>query len=104
MSAYCKSGAANLTSAYRGGGKSDWFLPSKDELNQLCQYAKGQTPSATPCDNTSKLKAGFADDYYWSSSEYDASNAWSQNFPLGTSNPSNNKNFPVYVRPVRAFS
>ncbi len=103
MTAYCKSGAANLASAYRGGGKSDWFLPSKDELNQLCQYARGQAQSAARCDVTGTLKVGFATDLYWSSSEGFASFAWSQYFYGGYQNY-DNKNFPGYVRPVRAFS
>src|SRR5271157_1723197 len=53
--------AADLCKNYTGGGKTDWFLPSLDELNQL--YLQ-QT-----------IVGGFASDYYWSSSEFDASDA-----------------------------
>ncbi len=89
MSAYCKSGAANLASAYRGGGKSDWFLPSKDELNQM--YVNKTTIG------------DFATDYYWSSSVYNAPYAWFQNFGTGIQNL-NLKNLAHSVRPVRSFS
>jgi hypothetical protein len=45
---------------------------------------------------------GFASDYYWSSSEFDANIAWVQAFFNGTqTNP--NKSDTFYVRPVRAF-
>ena len=45
---------------------------------------------------------GFVDNNYWSSSEYDANNAWNQNFNNGNQN-NNNKNNTNYVRPVRGF-
>jgi hypothetical protein len=45
--------------------------------------------------------AGFGGGY-WSSSEYDASNAWYPNFNNGFQNYGG-KNNALYVRPVRAF-
>jgi hypothetical protein len=107
----CTSGAAFRASAYRYGTSSiysDWFLPSKDELNQLCKYARQQTYSAptTVCDNTGVLRSGFATGDYRSSSEIGAINAWNQNFGNGTQKEDNdsNKAYHNYVRPVRAFS
>jgi hypothetical protein len=68
---YYPNSAAALASSYSGGGKNDWFLPSKDELNELyVQYKKG-------------VVGVFADDFYWSSSEYTAGNAWDQYFVDG---------------------
>lgn len=45
---------------------------------------------------------GFANNNYWSSSEYNANNAWNQNFNNGNQN-NNNKNNTNYVRAVRGF-
>ncbi|GHV85320.1 hypothetical protein AGMMS50230_09280 [Spirochaetia bacterium] len=73
---------------YRGGGKNDWFLPSKDELNQMYK-------EKAHIDKT-------ANDEYWSSSEYDSSVAVSQNFTTGPQYNSK-KDKPCYVRPIRAF-
>ncbi|MBV5309264.1 DUF1566 domain-containing protein [Chromatium okenii] len=42
----------------------------------------------------------FASDYYWSSTEYDSTYAWKQNFNNGNQN-NNNKNNSTYVRAVR---
>jgi hypothetical protein len=93
MLGVCTSGAANLADAYTatvsGVVYGDWFLPSKGELNQMYvnQTAIG----------------GFASDYYWSSSEYDADYvAWYQYFNYGFQD-SFNKTGASYVRPVRAF-
>jgi len=36
------SGAAFRANAYRGGGKSDWFLPSLDELAAASVYARAR--------------------------------------------------------------
>ena len=69
-------------------GYSDWFLPSKDELNQL--YLQ------------KNVVGGFADGYYWSSSEFSALAAWGQTFVNG--NQLNDvKVDHVYVRAIRAF-
>ncbi len=80
--------AAAVARAYRGGGKDDWYLPSKEELNQL--YL-----------NRSAV-GGFASGVYWSSTEYTAYIAWYQNFDYGY--PLDySKIIEWRVRPVRAF-
>ena len=38
----CKTSGAELAHSFVGEGKQDWFLPSKNELNELCKYANGQ--------------------------------------------------------------
>jgi len=71
-------------------GFSDWFLPSRDELNQM--YLQRT------------LIGGFTDGYYWSSSEYDGSGnyAWFFNFGLGGPGASS-KFVTSPVRAIRAF-
>jgi hypothetical protein len=80
--------AAGLARAYTGGGYTDWYLPSKDELNKL--YL-----------NRSAI-GGFANDYYWSSTEYVYSRAWYQSFDDGDQNVAI-KDVTYYVRAIRAF-
>jgi hypothetical protein len=97
--------AASLASA-TAGGLSDWFLPSKDELNQLCKYARMQSTAvvdqAVVCDATGTLRSGFASFYYWSSSQYDSNYAWGHYFVDGVQYTAG-KTDPLQVRPVRAF-
>ena len=81
--------AATVTRAFQGGGKTDWHLPSKDELNQW--YLQRSAID------------GFAF-YYWSSSENDAGNAWAQFFYNGSQLSNSSKRYATSVRPVRAFS
>jgi formylglycine-generating enzyme required for sulfatase activity len=91
--------AAERADALVLGGQSDWFLPSKDELNQM--YINLHSAS-TPL-------GGFSTDYYWSSSEWSSPApefagvfAYSQNFDGG--GQSNGGKTNLYrVRPVRAF-
>ncbi len=86
--------------------KSDWFLPSKDELNQLCKYARGQSTTAASqavvCATSDELRPGFAAWYYWSSSQYDARHAWVQHFGSGGPVMVDKRNSDN-VRPVRTF-
>jgi hypothetical protein len=82
--------AAGLARAYAGGGYTDWYLPSKDELNKL--YL-----------NKTAI-GGFANYGYWSSTEYDYGNAWFQYFYNGFQNYGYPKDVTFYVRAIRAFS
>ena len=97
--------AARVASA-PAGGFSDWFLPSKDELNQLCKYARTQSTAvadqAVQCEPTGTLLPGFASGFYWSSSQFNTSNAWFQSLYDGYQGYGL-KNFSLRVRPVRAF-
>jgi hypothetical protein len=71
------------------GVYSDWFLPSQDELNVL--YL-----------NRASI-GGFADGYYWSSSEYDGDNAWFHFFADGEQASGDKFYLKARVRAVRAF-
>jgi hypothetical protein len=73
------------------GGKTDWFLPSKDELNQM---------------NIQKATVGgFTDDYWWSSSEIYATKSWQQYFDGANTQTADDKYYDdgYFVRPVRCF-
>jgi hypothetical protein len=106
-----ESSAAVAARGYTGGAKSDWHLPSEDELNQMCKWAGGQawTSDATECNDTGVINtgsgaAGFVASDYWSSSEGSGQLAWSQAFGGGAQNRYDFKNKTTYyVRPVRAF-
>jgi hypothetical protein len=67
---------------------TDWRLPTKHELN-LMYIDRG-------------IIGGFANRYYWSSTEFDSANAWIQSFNHGTQ-INNGKVNTYYVRAVRAF-
>jgi hypothetical protein len=82
--------AAQLCVAYHGCGKSDWFLPSKSELDLMYTVLK--------CSGLGE----FSTDIYWSSSEYGAQSAWDQAFGYGTQN-NGGKDYNGLVRAVRQF-
>ena len=65
-----------------------WRLPTKNELNVMYK-------------NKDRI-GGFADDYYWSSTEYGSSHAWGQNVNAGYQ-LNYLKNVASYVRAIRAF-
>jgi hypothetical protein len=83
--------AADICANLSLGGYSDWFLPSKDELNLM--YANLKVFGV----------GGFDDSYYWSSSESYNIAAYGQNFSNGTQNASAGKYTPLRVRAARAF-
>ena len=82
------SSAAVEAQAYRGPNNlSGWFLPSRDELNQLYR-------------NKTQV-GGFLPDSYWSSSEADSEEAAFQYFSSGAQG-NDVKFYSSYLRPVRA--
>ena len=98
--------AARVASA-TAGGYSDWFLPSQDELNQMCKYARMQSTAVAdrtvPCDTTGTLRSEFVSSaFYWSSSQFDMTDARFQNF-VSVGQGFEPKNSPMPVRAVRAF-
>jgi hypothetical protein len=120
--------AAGAARAYAGNSKSDWYLPTTAELNQMCKWARAVawTSDETVCTGgTLNLGTGaglgaegFAESVYWSSSEggytseldgeLDAGAAWGQFFyRAGLLNncyqDTRFKDENLYVRPVRAF-
>jgi hypothetical protein len=88
--------AARLCSDLASGGYDDWFLPSKDELNAIWDNLVDDGTGSN------SGVGGFADDYYWSSSEDDSYLAWCQNFYDGFQT-NLSKNSCLLVRAVRAF-
>jgi hypothetical protein len=100
--------AAGLARAYRGGGYSDWFLPSIDELKKIylnigiAKYFNG-----TNWENGNDI-GGFKNKVYWSSSEktnnYNNSNKVLDLCYCDGRSYEEEKNFPGgCVRSVRYF-
>ena len=86
--------AAGLTIFYRGGGYTDWYLPSRDELNKL--FLNRVTIG------------GFKGWGYWSSTEQTKDFAWFQYFNepnamYGQGNGVKSKTDSLFVRAVRSF-
>jgi hypothetical protein len=88
--------AVSICNNYTQGGYSDWFLPSKDELNEM--YLNIGQGNALGLGNI----GGFSSNVYWSSTENDNVGAWLQYFSNGFQN-FYNKNYYNDVRAVRAF-
>jgi hypothetical protein len=110
----CTSGAGVSARAYGGGGFTDWFLPSKDELNAMCNYSRNPSAPAAPTvncfgaagstqDATFQAGAyGFVENDYWSSSQSSATDASRQQFRDGFVG-NDGKGNPLRVRPIRSF-
>jgi len=85
------AGAVSAAEGYSNNSVTDWYLPSKDELNEV--YAKRKTIG------------GFGGGLYWSSTEIISGFAWSQNFDDGKQYGTNGIGTDDLggVRPIRAF-
>ena len=82
--------AAQLCASLNFDGFSDWFLPSRDELDLMYENLKG------------KGLGSFGSRFYWSSSQDDTIDAFIQSFYDGRVNFAH-KYFTYSVRAIRAF-
>jgi len=103
MVAVCTAGAANLASSYRGGGLTDWHLPSVEEMRVIYNVAY-----------LGNLGDLVRKQSYWTSTEDDAFTAfW---FDLSAGGPASLSGFvdrfgvrwetkksKMLVRPIRVF-
>ena len=80
--------AAKLCYDLKSGGYSDWYLPSREELNKL--YIN------------KAVFEGLTGNEYWSSTEISVNGAWSIYFGNGSSLPTT-KDFQDCVRAFRSF-
>ena len=93
------------------GGQDDWFLPSKDELDLVFNNIAQNRPRFTDS-NPGQITplGGFDKGYYWTSTDYNGSTAWTQYFQDGqqfdrvqTLSANKNPVRPFKVRPIRTF-
>jgi hypothetical protein len=117
----CTNSAPNAVREYAGTDASTgkWFLPSKDELNAMCNYSRHPIAPAAPIvscygslgteqDATFAAGAfGFANEDYWSSSQHLAvagvvGGGWYQKFAYGNSD-NGNESALLRIRAVRSF-
>ncbi len=82
-----KNSAAHCLAGFEHQEFKDWYLPSKGELASAHMH----------CQNTFK-----PDEYYWSSTQYSAYNAWYEGFDYGNTDIYG-KNYTLRVLPVRRF-
>ena len=82
--------AAAGCASEKTSGYTDWYLPSKDELNKL-YLAKDKIPGV------------FTTGYYWSSSETGNSTAWIQSFSTGAQSTYDKKGSGFWTQAIRSF-
>jgi len=122
------SAIAKTVLALDTNGQTDWYIPSRDELELLYrhfkpntaenyQYRSGDNPSSIPAGYpytpkhpqqtvTETFQTGHSealeDGWYWSSTQGSANGAWKQNFSYGIQGWLSKLN-AARVRPVRRF-
>jgi TolB-like protein len=89
--------AAQLCTSISFDGFTDWFLPSRDELNLMYQNLKKKGLGNFHTSDTSYAS------WYLSSSQIDSNRAWPQSFVSGDQDGTNNKDSPWAVRAIRSF-
>jgi hypothetical protein len=111
--------AAAAVLAYAGNSTAgQWFIPSMNELNELCKYVSGRatgdpkvrcTTTFAGFKSTANVgytdRGGFRRERYWSSSQHYQTTTWvwGQGFDGDGSQTPNYKWNETSIRPIRAF-
>jgi len=99
--------AAQLCRDYRHNNFSDWFLPSRDELNLMLKNLKSNGLGDFNTENDRPGPFYYPSSQYWSSSQYSNESAWNDSKfyeqPGLYSSDNDKKTNTKIVRPVRAF-
>ena len=83
--------AASVCSGLVVNEYTDWYLPSRDEIQLIYNRLHLQG------------RGGFGSGWYWTSSQSGSSTAWALNFGTGALSGSASKGLSGMVRPVRTF-
>jgi hypothetical protein len=83
--------AASVSSGLVANEYTDWYLPSRDEMQLIYNRLHLQG------------RGGFGSGWYWTSSQSSSSTAWALNFGTGALSGSASKSLSGMVRPVRTF-
>jgi len=83
--------AAGIADTYEANGKTDWWLPSKDEMGKMAENLNNRGLGS------------FRALTYWTSSEHGSENGYQYNFEFGYSTKNIKQSGNIYVRPVRGF-
>ncbi|MFM7747686.1 MAG: DUF1566 domain-containing protein, partial [Bacteroidota bacterium] len=83
--------AASVCSGLVANEYTDWYLPSRDEMQLIYNRLHLQG------------RGGFGSGWYWTSSQSGSSTAWALNFGTGALSGSASKGLSGMVRPVRTF-
>jgi hypothetical protein len=97
--------AIYAANAYSNGSTSDYFLPSLNELTQLCKYATFGTETAegVPCNYSGTVRSGFRTGTYWAAASVSVDPAYGQGVTFNTEIYQAQVSVGNYVRPVRRF-
>ncbi|MEW5728465.1 MAG: DUF1566 domain-containing protein [Pseudomonadota bacterium] len=86
------------------GGFTDWYLPSRHEAALMAETLMpdaGYVPEQTSAEAFQKGgPEAFAQDWYWTSTEFGSGSAWVQDFNRGTQDD-HNEDWSALVRAVR---
>lgn len=100
------STAAGASRAYAGGGRSDWYLPSISELENLISYATS-TPFSTSSPGLGMKLTGGTSGFYATSNQYIQSSYYHYFYAQMVTQSSNGGAYPkssaYNTRPIRAF-
>jgi len=103
--------AVTTASSYRGGGFTNWKLPTGLQIQGICRYAAGLNPASNnACSDNDQINANFGDgkstnrgEYYWTGSGSSQQTVEGRTDLVSGHNTSDETG-NWYVRPVRSFT